>query len=201
MNYLAHLYLSTGSVHSIVGNLMGDFRKHITATDLPAGVLLGIENHCRVDKFTDNHVDVRRLKNLFSKNRRRFAGIILDVAFDHFLSCHWHAFHDEGRMQFINYVYGCLRQGRRYMPPRMQTAVHYMIGEDWLGSYVNLSGIDICLNRISQRIRFENKLYGAVAEVERHYAELESGFLEFFPQLIEQVNMYSGDSLLNYQVN
>lgn len=197
MNYLAHLYLSPRTTLAVVGNLMGDFRKHVSATDLPEGVLLGIENHCRVDKFTDSHLEVRRLRNLFSKNRRRFAGIILDVVFDHFLSRHWHMFHDEDRLEYIGYLYNCLHRGRSLMPSHMQKVVDYMIEENWLGSYIDLAGIDICLNRMSRRIRFDNHLYGAIEEVEENYSVLESGFLGFFPQLIEHVNKYSGDSLLN----
>ena len=187
MNYLAHLYLSPCSTHAIVGNLMGDFRKHITDTDLPEDILLGIENHCRVDRFTDSHAVVGELKQVFSSKRRRFAGIILDVAFDHFLSRHWHEFHDQERRDYIRYAYDCLQRGRGFMPSRMQHAVQYMITEDWLGSYVELDGIGNSLDRLSHRIRFRNNLHGAVEEVERHYSELESGFLEFFPQLIDHV--------------
>ena len=188
MNYLAHLHLSPCSTHAIVGNLMGDFRKHITDTDLPEDILLGIENHCRVDRFTDSHAVVGELKQVFSSKRRRFAGIILDVAFDHYLSRYWHEFHDQERRDYIRYAYDCLQRGRGFMPSRMQHTVHYMIAEDWLGSYIDLDGIDTCLNRISKRIRFENNLYGAVEEVESHYAELEAGFLEFFPHLTTYVN-------------
>ena len=190
MNYLAHLHLSARSTHAIVGNLMGDFRKHLTGTALPADVLLGIENHCLVDRFTDSHPIIQELKQVFSSKRRRFAGIILDVAFDHFLSRYWHRFHDQERLDYICYSYGCLERGRHLMPSRMQHVVHYMITEDWLGSYIELVGIGFSLDRISHRIRFKNNLYGAVEEVERHYAELESGFLEFFPQLIDHVNLY-----------
>ena len=192
MNYLAHLSLSHRSTHALVGNLMGDFRKHIQATKLPEGVLQGIENHCRIDKFTDNHPEIRNLKNVFSNQRRRFAGIIMDVAFDHFLSCHWHEYYQEDRRIFIDYAYTCLRRGACLMPPRMQHAVHSMITEDWLGSYADLSGIAVSLNRMSQRIRFQNKLYGAVEEIQANYAVLDRGFLEFYPQLIAYINDLSG---------
>lgn len=191
MNYLAHLHLSVPSTQAIVGNLMGDFRKHITDTSLPGEVLLGIENHCRVDRFTDSHPVILELKYLFSSKRRRFAGIILDVAFDHFLSRHWQVFHEQDRLDYIGYVYQCLQRGRKLMPARMQHAVHYMITENWLGSYINLDGIDTCLNRMSLRIRFKNNLHGAVEEVRGNYADLEQGFLAFFPQLIEHVNQHS----------
>lgn len=191
MNYLAHLTLSPRTTHALVGNLMGDFRKHVSAANLlPEDVLRGIENHCLIDKFTDKHPVICSLKNIFSKRRRRFAGIIMDVAFDYFLSCHWYDYQDEERTTFINHVYSCLRQGGCYMPPRMQHVVHYMIVEDWLGSYADLSGIATSLNRMSQRIRFRNNLFGAVEEVQANYTELECGFLEFYPQLIEYVKQH-----------
>ena len=201
MNYLAHLFLSPRSTHAVVGNLMGDFRRHVRNNALPTEVLQGIENHCRVDRFTDSHVGIRGLKHVFSSKRRRYAGIILDVVFDHYLSRHWHTFRDEPRVDYIGYLYGCLQRGRGLMPPRMQTVVAYMIEEDWLGSYVDLAGIDTCLNRMSHRIRFDNNLYGAIEEVQANYNELEAGFLEFFPQLMEHINQLSGDSSLNYRVN
>ena len=191
MNYLAHLFLSPRSTQAVVGNLMGDFRKHVTAITLPEEVLRGIENHCRVDRFTDNHAVIGGLKHVFSGKRRRFAGIILDVAFDHFLSRHWDLFHTEQRVDYIDYLYGCLHGGRALMPPRMQHAVDYMIAEDWLGSYADLAGIDTCLNRMSKRIRFDNNLYGAIEEIQANYPELDSGFLEFFPQLIDYINLHS----------
>lgn len=191
MNYLAHLSLSPRSTYAVVGNLMGDFRKYMHDTPVPHEVLLGIENHCRVDRYTDSHAVVRGLKPVFSSRRRRFAGIILDVVFDHFLSRHWHRFHDEDRLDYIGYVYGCLQRGTDVMPPRMQRAVHYMIAEDWLGSYADLDGIAICLDRMARRIRFDNMLSGAVEEVQENYRELEAGFLEFFPQLIDHANLYS----------
>ena len=173
--------------HSIIGNMMGDFRRHVNGMVLPQRVLCGIENHQRVDKFTDSHPEVRRLKGCFSRRRRRYAGIILDMAFDHFLALHWECFCTEPRETFIDYCYVCLTCGMELMPARMQQTVKYMIREDWLGSYKDLSGIDIALNRLSRRIRFENNLEGAVEEVAGNYASIEAGFQRFFPELVDYV--------------
>lgn len=197
MNYLAHLLLSPRETHAIVGNLMGDFRKHLKSENLPENLLQGIENHCRVDKYTDSHPVIKKLKAVFSKERRRFAGIILDVSFDHFLSRHWSLFNDENRTDFIQYVYGCLNQSKSVMPAKMQHAMHYMIEQDWLGSYAELTGIERSLNRMSHRIRFKNNLYGAIDEVKENDAVLEQGFLEFFPQLQKHINLQT--ELLNNQ--
>ena len=188
MNYLAHLMLAHRDRYSIIGNLMGDFRRHMSGRKIPAAVTGGIENHRRVDKFTDGHMVVRNLKACFSRRRRRYAGIILDLAFDHFLSVYWTRYSLEPREEFIEYCYSCLAGGMDLMPERMQMTVNYMIREDWLGSYRDLSGIDVALNRMSQRIRFENHLEGAVEEINVNYHRIGSGFEIFFPDLIRHVN-------------
>ena len=188
MNYLAHLMLAQRDEHSIIGNMMGDFRRHVNGMVLPARILGGIENHQRVDKFTDGHPEVRRLKGCFSRKRRRYAGIILDMAFDHFLAVHWERYCAEPRESFIDYCYSCLASGMELMPARMQRTVMYMIREDWLGSYRDLSGIDTALNRLARRIRFENNLAGAVAEVAHNYNPIGEGFDRFFPDLIRHIH-------------
>jgi acyl carrier protein phosphodiesterase len=187
MNYLAHLHLADRDRYSITGNLMGDFRRHLNGVKLPVTVRGGIENHQRVDKFTDSHSIVCGLKELFSRRRRRYAGIILDLAFDHFLSVHWDRYSVEPREEFIEYCYSCLADSQELMPERMQKTVNFMIREDWLGSYKQLSGIDIALNRLSRRIRFENQLEGAVEEVKSNYKFIEEGFREFFPSLVYHI--------------
>jgi len=187
MNYLAHLYLSQADAHSILGNIMGDFRKYLTESVLPENINAGMENHLRVDKFTDTHPVVIGLKDLFSPGRRRFAGIIIDIVFDHFLSRHWNCYRRESREDFISYSYDCLIDGWEYMPTRMQYAMHHMIHDDWLGSYIELAGISLTLDRMSRRIRFRNNLAGAITEIENNYPELEQGFLDFFPCLVNYV--------------
>ena len=192
MNYLAHLYLADRDKFSIIGNLMGDFRRHLKGRTLPEAVMVGIENHRRVDKFTDGHTEVLGLKGCFSRKRRRFAGIILDLAFDHFLAVHWERYSMEPREDFIGYCYSCLWDGMDLMPERMQRTVDYMIREDWLASYRDLSGIDVALNRLSRRIRFDNHLEGAAEEIESNYALIEAGFLAFFPELVKYINNGQG---------
>lgn len=187
MNYLAHLRLSPSDAESMVGNLMGDFRKHLGETALPDRVNWGISNHLRVDKFTDTHPVILDLKCLFSKERRRFAGIVLDVAFDYFLTCHWQKFSDSDIDLFIDQAHDKIASLSDIMPTRMQYVMSYMIEDQWLRSYATLEGIGYALDRMSTRIRFENKMAGAIEEVENNYQELEEGFLLFFPSLLEHI--------------
>lgn len=166
---------------------MGDFRKYLNGQPLPENVQLGIDNHLRVDRFTDSNPLVKEIKGLFSSERRRFAGIIVDVVFDHFLSLHWQRFSNESLDGFIDRSHKNIMSHQAIMPARMQYVMKLMVNGHWLKSYAEMRGIELVLNRMSERIRFENKLYGAIEEVEQHQESLEQCFLQFFPELIGYV--------------
>ena len=185
MNYLAHLALAQPHPEFRLGCLMGDFRKHLDEKSLPLTVRQGICEHLLVDRYTDNHDRVRELKQLFSPSRRRFAGIILDVTFDHFLIRHWQRYWQSSRECVVDSIYHDMNQQRALMPRPMRQVVERMIASDWLSSYESLEGVGVALDRMSVRIRFKNKLHGAREELERHYEALDRGFLDFFPQLLQ----------------
>lgn len=185
LNYLAHLYFSQANTPSRVGNLLGDFARGVDTDALPDEIIQGLRNHRTIDHYTDSHPEVRRLKTLFSRQRRRYSGIVLDVVFDHFLIRHWHDFSDHSLDQFLESAYSDLEQGYPLMPAHMQRVVKRMIAGDWIRRYSNLKQVGFALDRIAERIRFQNHFGGAIIEVEQHYEALEGGFLKFFPELID----------------
>jgi acyl carrier protein phosphodiesterase len=187
LNYLAHLFLAQRNPHSLVGNLMGDFLRGVKVKDLPERIARGVHNHLAVDRYTDSHACLKPLKAGFSAQRRRFAGIIIDVVFDHFLIKHWRNYSRENLASFTAYCYESFTELRNAMPPAMQHKVAWMIQYDLLNSYAELEGVGNALNGISRRIRFENHLAGAIDEVARNYQALELGFEEFFTPLCEHV--------------
>lgn len=185
MNYLAHVFVAESSPHSIIGNLLGDFVKGPLHDQYSAEITEGIRFHRKVDVFTDAHPLHLQSRNLFSRYRRRFASIIVDVCYDHFLSRHWERFSDEKRENFISSIYDILQVHQRILPKNFQQILPSMIEQDWLGSYYHLSGIEIVLNRISYRLKRGNPLLGSISEIEHHYQKLEEDFLDFFPKLIQ----------------
>jgi acyl carrier protein phosphodiesterase len=191
MNYLAHLYLSEDSEESILGSIIADFVKGPLVDQYPPAILNAINTHRKVDHFTDTHEIVLKCRKLFSPARRRFAGIIIDVVFDHFLAKNWSSYSRLELDTFIKKSYSILKRYRRLLPGDLKFAVPRMIEEDWLGSYRYLDTIGITLDRISKRIerRFirRNNLRGAIEEVKVNYDVLRGNFESFFPELVSYV--------------
>ena len=195
MNYLAHLYLAEDTEESRLGNLLGDFVKGpVAESPYSPGIRKGIETHRKVDLFTDSHRKFLESKKLISPERRRFSGVILDLAFDHFLAKNWRAYADSDLGSFTQDVYDMLGKNRSILPEKLSSFLPRMIHEDWLGSYEKLEGVSLVIERISNRLERKfmrkNTLKGAASEIEANYGELERNFDEFFPDVISYVNNY-----------
>jgi len=185
VNYLAHVLLADRHPESIIGNLSGDFVKGPVDARFEPKIRQGIQLHRQIDSFTDQHPVVKALKALFSPERRRYAGIVLDVGFDHYLSRHWNRFSPVALRQFIDKVYGILSEHEAKLPPGLRAIAPRMISGDWLYSYRTLSGTGAVLDRLSRRLRHHNPLPGSVAEIANHYDQIEAGFLNLFPEVVQ----------------
>ncbi len=188
MNYLAHLFLARQTPDSHLGNLLGDFRRGAQLTDFHRDVLTGLNNHYLVDRFTDSHTEVKAAKPYFHPSRRRFAGVALDVLFDHFLIKHWPRFTDQNLARFREQSYALLEARLDTMPPRMQQVIMRMVSNDGLIGYADLDGVGRALHYLAMRIRFDNTFEKSIVDIELHYDKLEQLFLGFFPELLHHVD-------------
>jgi acyl carrier protein phosphodiesterase len=198
MNYLAHVFLARRSHGATIGGLLGDFVKGSAAGEYDDEVYAGIVLHRRIDRFTDAHAVVRTSRGLISAPQRRFAGIIVDVFYDHFLARHWPRFSGTPLRVFTQQVYGMLASHRTTFPERLQQVLPRMISDDWLGSYGRIEAVDAALKGIARRLRrFERAraLESAVADLEEHYARFENDFLLFFPDLVQYVDSGGWDQM------
>ena len=184
MNHFAHLVLSRPTIESTVGNLLGDFARGVDRERLPAPVRAGLDNHRAVDRFTDNHPMVMQLRRGFSAGRRRFAGIALDIYFDHLLMIHWNRFERRGQDELITEFYDRMAKGRALMPGEdMRHVTQRMIDYDWFRSYRDIDAIAESLDRVAGRIRFQNEFNNAIEDLERNRDAIRDVFFEFYPQL------------------
>jgi acyl carrier protein phosphodiesterase len=193
MNYLAHGYLADTSEQFLIGSFMGDFVKGQIGNQYSPEIMRGIMFHRKIDIFADRHEITLSSRNLFSQKTRRFAGIILDICYDHFLSKNWADYSDKTLPIFIDQVYDLLHKYREILPQRLKTVLPHMVHQNWLGTYLTLEGVEVTLNRISKRISRKNSLDGAMAEIRLHYDALENNFLAFFPDLVAYAKSYIAD--------
>lgn len=186
MNYLAHVFLGRYSRESIVGALLGDFVKGAIPGHYSDGIHAGIRLHRAIDRYTDAHDLHRASRALVSPARRRFAGILVDVFYDHFLVRHWARYSSQPLTEFTSRVYAALHARRDSLPERLQRILPRMAGDDWLSSYGDLDSVHTALHGIARRFsRFPRALalLDGIEELENNYTALERQFLVFFPQV------------------
>ncbi len=189
MNYLAHIYLASHSDDAMLGALLGDFVKPHSGDQFSAEMEAEILTHRKVDSFTDSHPIVLNAKALFEGPRRRYAGILLDVFYDHLLATSWARYSDVPLDGFIQRFYAALARRADILPANLARAAPYMIEQDWLGSYLRYEGVEIAIRRISTRLSKNGDLLrDGLADLKANYAQLEAGFHAFFPELIAFVD-------------
>ena len=192
MNYLAHLLLAEQTPHGWLGALMGDFVKGRIDSTLPGGVRRGIALHRRIDTFTDAHPVHRRSRNRIAGARRRFAGIIVDLSYDHFLARRWARHAPLPLDEFTAQVYASIARHRALLPPRLARIAPRMIAQDWLGSYRDLDTLGAALDGIATRSPRSAPLEGAIEDVRRCHEALGDDFDAFFPDLAEHADALKG---------
>ena len=184
MNYLAHLYLSEPNDDAWLGSLLGDFVKGPLDGRYGEDITRAIALHRKIDSFTDAHPVVLRSKSRVSADRRRYAGIMIDMFYDHFLAKYWHEFRDEPLGEFSARIYAILGQRHALLPERLQQMAPHMAQWNWLGSYAEVGSICTALNRMGQRLTRENRLLNSTDELVANYEQLEADFRAFLPEVL-----------------
>ncbi len=185
MNFLAHFQVSPQIPEAIVGAFLGDFvRGNVDdKVDLSPTIRQSIMLHRRVDGFTDAHPIWQRSASRLAPERRRLAGIIVDVLYDHSLCLHWDKFSTVPLQEFVEFCYESLLSRMQLMEVNARRAVRRMKEHDWLASYHKVEGIDLAFHRLSYRSRVLVGIEKATEDFRAHYDEFEADFLEYYPLL------------------
>lgn len=148
----------------------------------PTGIITGIRQHRAIDYFTDLHPTFRQARELLSPERRRLAGIIVDVYYDYFLSQNWPG-GQKARREFIQYCHDVLIAREEWQPLNFREMLPRMISERWLDSYSSIDGLALTFRRVSTRVPITAKVLGAEDEFLKNQKAFEKLYSEFFPQL------------------
>lgn len=193
MNFLAHLHIAQHCGSDLMGNLLGDFVKGDPDKQFDRSIANGIRLHRYVDSFTDSHAMVAQCKLQFSRQNRRFAGIALDMFWDHCLAQHWQQFHHQSLPQFVRFAEAEVRQQQRNchgLPERFLTVSNAMWQQNWLLSYQEVDNIGFALQRMSMRSPRMTPLADCFEDLQRHYLDFSDRFICWYPQLLLESSRY-----------
>ena len=184
MNFLAHVFLGNAQPSAIVGQLCGDFVRGSALDGFSVPVQAAIRHHRAVDSFTDRHEINLAARELFSSPHRRFAGIIVDVVYDHFLAMDWDRYSDVPLEQYVALVHESLASHQSMLPATLKRFAPILESEEILQNNRHRAHIDLTLRRLSQRRKSMQPLATAAPHLWRNEARLKQAFDEFFPELI-----------------
>lgn len=187
VNFLAHIFLSGPQSEVMVGNFMADSVKGSNARKYPQGIHEGIVLHRAIDTFTDTHSEVLKSKERLRKEFGKYAPVVADVFYDHFLAKNWAMYSEIGLSAYSAGVYEYLKEYYEIFPLRTQRFYDYMVKYDILFSYSKIEGIDRVMQGMARRARFASGMERAAEELERHYEEYAREFELFFPELQQHI--------------
>ena len=188
MNFLAHIYLSGDNDLIKIGNFMADGIRGRQYEKYPLGIQKGIILHRAIDTFTDAHPIFRQSTKRLHQNYHHYAGVIVDVFYDHFLAKNWNTYSDERLEDFVARFYQSLSDNKSVLSERTLMVMPYMFEQNWLVSYQTVEGINRILTQMDHRTKNLSKMRFATNELSEFYSEFENEFTKFFEELITYSN-------------
>jgi len=180
---LAHFQLAWPDEGLIVGGLEGDFYKGLLRGELPSDLEHGIKLHRAIDAYTDGHPLIAQLRRELPPGLRRYAGILIDLCFDHYLSLHWSRFSTVSLADFSAEVYCILDKHQGVLTAGARTMAARIIEHDVLNLYLEWNTVPAAAARIGERFRRHNPFLDLNRELSPAKELLEHTFLDFYPQL------------------
>jgi acyl carrier protein phosphodiesterase len=183
MNFLAHIYLSGSDEQLMTGNFMGDFFKASTWRTLPLGYANGVLLHRLIDSFTDEHPVSADLRSVLHPVCGKYAGIALDMIYDHLLALHWDEFSSLPIEAFAQHAYKVLDEHSKVMPANCKHMLRFFSQEDWISSYQTSDGIAFALQRMERRYGGNIGFEGVMPAFQHAFDRFDAGFHRIFPEL------------------
>lgn len=183
MNVLAHALLAGDDAGLRLGGVMGDFVHGTPDPSLPARVREGIRLHRAIDSYTDSHPEVRAARGRMPPPFRRYAGILLDVWFDHLLARRFADWSDTPLDTFSTRLRAELHEAGPLLPDALKRFLSYMDRHDLPAGYADVERVAAAFAGLSGRLSRANPVADAVPVLEAQAAALERTFAAFFPDL------------------
>lgn len=183
MNYLAHIYLSGNDEKLMVGNFIADAVKGNKYLSYETGIQQGILLHRQIDFLTDQHPIVHQTSAFFNPVYGKYAGVVCDMVFDHFLAANWNLYHSQNLRLYVNYINKIFLRHFGILPLKMKIILPFWVKNRWPELYATPDGLRKVLSGMS---RYTSLPAGSDAAIEillANYQKIESLFKMFFSEL------------------
>jgi acyl carrier protein phosphodiesterase len=187
MNFLAHLFLSGEPGELMIGNFIADSVKGAAMKMYSEGIQKGIKLHRAIDSFTDSHAEMHKSKERLRARYKKYAPVITDIFYDHFLAVAWRDYAKLSLREYTNKVYAYLGAHTLVFPERTKQFYNYMIKYDILFAYTQIEGIKQVMQGMSRRAHFVSGMETATEELVKGYEDFKREFESFFPDLQQYV--------------
>ena len=191
MNFLAHIYLSGDNDLIKIGNFMADGIRGKQFENYPLEIQKGIILHRAIDTFTDAHPIFRQSTKRLHEQYHHYAGVIVDILYDHFLAKNWVNYSDEKLTEYVDRFYLSLTENKDLLSERVLKIMPILFKENWLVSYETVEGIQHILTQMDRRTKNQSNMRFATKDLIEYYAEFENEFTTFFKELI----LFSNDKI------
>lgn len=183
MNFLAHLYLSKDNTNIMIGNFIADSIRGNQFTHLHPEIQQGIRLHREIDTYTDAHEIVRKSKRRLHSRYGLYAGVVIDIFYDHYLAKNWHNYSAIPLDLYVDQVYELLQSNFDILPEKTQHMLPFMIEYNWLFNYQYQEGIERVMNGMNRRTKNRAQMHLAIEDLRTLDAEFQEDFSQFFKEL------------------
>lgn len=197
VNFLAHSLLGFNNSELIAGQFCGDFVRGSNLSHFPEGIEHGIRLHRYLDRFTDTHPVLTPVRQTIPDLPRRFAGIVVDVMFDHYLARRWDQISQVSLDHHAKTVILALNQHELHFPLPLKRFTKLLEREDILQNNLHLSSIELTLSRIASRSTKFSALALTTEQLEPLRETLIEPFNTFYPDLHQAAVAYVAQPALN----
>jgi len=153
VNFLAHLWLTDRAQLPLAGAILGDVLHGALPPAMPGPLARSVMLHRQVDARTDRHPRVVAARAAFPQGARRYAGILLDLLYDHALAQGWAAHATESLAQFADRAAREVLRDRAWFEHAGDAAPEPQRFSALLQSYATAEGMEFAIERTARRLR------------------------------------------------
>ncbi len=167
----------------MIGNFIGDFVKGKKYESYLPEIQKGILLHRKIDAYTDSHPIVKKSSAKFKPCYNRYASVVIDVIYDHYLAKQWTNYSNDTLSDYVDKVHAYLLRNYFSLPTRVKGFLPFLIKSRRLENYQHLWGIEKSLNIMANYSSLPNKSHCAIKVMMEQYDELQDEFETYFDDL------------------